>query len=168
MSETVQYPSPRRLRRLSQACMLAAAMSAFAGCSSSRQESSGLFSPYRIDLPQGNYVTREMLDQVQRGMSREQVRAALGSPLLVQVFRNDRWDYVFRYQLPNGQAEQRRVLVRFKDDRVDTIEADELPLREDSSDPALPGAKAARAREAKAAARQSAVAAEPKKKEDSQ
>lgn len=137
--------SPNRPGRAPTALPLALAVIAtvagIAGCSTSsgRQESSGLFSPYRTDLPQGNYVTREMLDQVQRGMSREQVRAALGSPLLAPVFRSDRWDYVFRYQRPNGEAEQRRVVIRFQDDRVDAIEADPLPLREDPDDPALPG-----------------------------
>lgn len=128
--------------RLARILPIAACALLLAGCSSNRQESSGLFSPYRIDLPQGNYVTREMLDQVQPGMTRDQVRAAIGSPLLAPVFRADRWDYVFRYQLPSGRAEQRKVTVRFKDDQVAAIEADELPLREDPDDPALPGSRA--------------------------
>jgi outer membrane protein assembly factor BamE len=140
-------PGPRRpLPRLPLAAMLLASAAGLAGCAAStdRQESSGLFSPYRVDLPQGNYVTREMLDQVQPGMSRDQVRAALGSPLLAPVFQADRWDYVFRYQRPNREFEQRRVVIRFKDDRVAAIEAGELPQREDPNDPAMPGARAAR------------------------
>ena len=133
--------------RLPRAVALLAVVVGLAGCAAStdRQESSGLFSPYRVDLPQGNYVTREMLNQVQPGMSRLQVRAALGSPLLTPVFQTDRWDYVFRYQRPNREFEQRRVVIRFKEDRVAAVEVDgDLPEREDPNDPAMPGARAAR------------------------
>jgi len=112
-----------------------------AGCSLNDPNRSGLLQPYRIDLPQGNYLTQETVDRVQQGMSREQVRFVLGSPLLRDLFHPDRWDYVFRYKFPNGDVEQRKVTVRFRDDRVVAVEADPLPQREDPSDPALPGYK---------------------------
>ena len=118
--------------------LLAAALLA-GGCATKDPNRSGLLEPYRIDLPQGNYLTREQVDQVREGMTRDQVRFILGTPLLGQLFQTDRWDYVFRYMHPNGQAETRRVLVRFADDRVKSVEADPLPLREDANDPALPG-----------------------------
>jgi outer membrane protein assembly factor BamE len=116
----------------------AAMLLASAGCASGNG-SSGLLKPYRVDIPQGNYLTREMLDQVKPGMRREQVRMALGTPLLDQMFRDDRWDYVLRYQHASGRSESRLVTVFFKDDRVAEIRADELPLRDDATDPALPG-----------------------------
>lgn len=122
-----------------RALTLAAALAALAGCGTRDPNRSGLFEPYRIDLPQGNYLTRQQVEQVKEGMTREQVRFALGSPLLQHVFHPDRWDYVFRYQFPNGNTELRRVTVRFANDRVAAIEADELPLKEDANDPALPG-----------------------------
>ena len=125
-----------------RAALLALALPVLAGgCISRDPNRSGLFEPYRFDLPQGNYVTREMLDQIKAGMNREQVRFALGSPLLQNTFRTDRWDYVFRYQHANGQADLRRVTIRFKDEQVAAIEADELPQRDDASDPALPGSR---------------------------
>ena len=129
-------------RRALAGAALVLIAAASAGCASQRSDRSGLFEPYRTDLPQGNYVTREMLDRVQPGMTRAQVRAALGSPLLGNMFRNDRWDYVFRYLHASGRSEQRKVTVRFTDDRVAAVEADELPPREDPSDPALPGSRA--------------------------
>jgi outer membrane protein assembly factor BamE len=95
--------------------------------------------PYRIDLPQGNYLTQDMVERVRPGMTPEQVRELLGSPLLSHVFHTDRWDYVFRYRHPNGHAEQRRVTVLFRDGRVAQLQADALPAREDPKDPALPG-----------------------------
>jgi outer membrane protein assembly factor BamE len=112
-------------------------------CASDDPDRSGVFEPYRINLPQGNYVTQEMLRQVRPGMSREQVRFALGSPLLNQTFRADRWDYVYRFQHASGRSEVRRVMIRFADEKVAQIEADALPVRDDASDPALPGSKAA-------------------------
>ncbi len=110
-----------------------------AGCASGDRTRSGLFEPYRTDLPQGNYLTREMLSQVKLGMTRDQVRFVLGSPLLTDVFLPDRWNYVFRFQHADGTAETRRVVVMFRNDRVAQIEADPLPRAEDPNDPALPG-----------------------------
>lgn len=109
------------------------------GCAQRDPNRSGLLEPYRTDLPQGNYLTKETLDQVKPGMTRDQVRFALGTPLLRHVFHPDRWDYVFRYQFPNGRAELRRATIVFRDDRVAAIEADALPPKEDPTDPALPG-----------------------------
>lgn len=117
---------------------LAAALLA-GGCAAPDPNRTGLLQPYRIDIPQGNYLTRESVDQVREGMTREQVRFLLGTPLLQHVFHANRWDYVFRYQFPNGKAELRTVTIMFSDDRVGSIRSDELPAREDASDPALPG-----------------------------
>lgn len=121
--------------------MLAAVVLAVAtaGCSSTDRSRSGPLSPYRIEVPQGNYVDQSMLRQVKEGMSREQVRFALGTPLLVDPFRPDRWDYVFRFQHPNGTADLRRATVYFADGRVAKIESDALPASDEGSDPALPG-----------------------------
>jgi outer membrane protein assembly factor BamE len=111
------------------------------GCGPRRDDRSGLFEPHRVDIPQGNYITQEMLDRVKPGMNREQVRAALGTPLLNQLFRNDRWDYVFAYRHASGRVDQRGVTILFKDNRVVNIRADKLPERDDSTDPALPGVR---------------------------
>jgi outer membrane protein assembly factor BamE len=125
--------------RLIVLCSVLASLAA-AGCTASNPNSSGMFSPYRIDIPQGNYVTLEMLDQIKPGMSRDQVRYALGAPLLKHTFRDDRWDYVFRYQHANGAVDLRRVAIRFKDEQVvEIVQPDALPQRDDQTDPALPG-----------------------------
>ena len=121
---------------------LVALLASLAGCSTNDRSRTGLFEPHRIDLPQGNYVTQTMLDRIRPGMSAEQVRDILGSPLLGHIFHADRWDYVFRFRHPNGTTEQRKVTVLFKQARVASIQADALPAREDPADPALPGFKA--------------------------
>jgi len=119
--------------------LLLASLALMVGCTSSDPSRTGLLQPYRMDLPQGNYLTQEMVERIRPGMTPEQVREMLGSPLLNHVFHADRWDYVFRYRHPNGQAEQRRVTVLFRDGRVAELRADALPAREDPKDPALPG-----------------------------
>ena len=84
----------------------------------------GVVNPYRIDARQGNYVDQDMVAQLKRGMTREQVRFVLGSPLVVDLFRKDRWDYVYRYVPGSRQAEQRVISVYFVDDRLDRVEGD--------------------------------------------
>ena len=132
-------PHPRTLRLATLLLATASLAVATAGCASSDRNRSGPFAPYRIDVPQGNYVDQTMLGQVKEGMSREQVRFALGTPLLIDPFRPDRWDYVFRFQHPNGTADLRRATVFFAEGRVARIEADALPASDEGSDPALPG-----------------------------
>ena len=84
----------------------------------------GLVDPYRIDVRQGNYVDQEMVAQVRRGMTREQVRYVLGSPLVVDMFRSDRWDYVYRFRPGSGEAQQRVISLFFAGDVLDRIEGD--------------------------------------------
>jgi len=81
-------------------------------------------NPYRIDVRQGNYVDQEMVARLKKGMTREQVRFALGTPLIVDVFHPDRWDYVYRFQPGRGEPEQRVLSVFFDGDRLDRVEGD--------------------------------------------
>lgn len=133
--------SVRQLLRQAVPGVAIATMLLLAGCSGGQPPRPGLLQPYRADLPQGNYVTRAMVEQVRPGMDREQVRAVLGTPLLGHVFHADRWDYAFRFRHSDGRTEQRNVSVRFRDGKVTQVVADPLPEREDASDPALPGFK---------------------------
>lgn len=140
MSFTASPPDARRLaRRLASAPAAILVLLLAAGCASSDRSRSGFLEPYKFAIPQGNYLNQQMLDQVREGMSREQVRMAIGSPLLTDIFHPHRWDYVFRFQYPNGDAELRKVTIEFREDRVASIKADPLPQRDDPNDPALPG-----------------------------
>lgn len=101
---------------------------ALVGCESVRTWAPGFLRPYRPDVQQGNVVTREMVDQLRPGMTREQVRFLLGTPLLASVFHADRWDYV--YYLKRGrddERQQRKLTVWFRNDRLDRFEADQMP-----------------------------------------
>ncbi len=81
-------------------------------------------NPYRIDVRQGNYVDQSMVAQLRHGMTREQVRFVLGTPLVVDVFREDRWDYVYLFQPGRGPAEQRVISIFFVDDVLDRVDGD--------------------------------------------
>lgn len=87
----------------------------------------GWLTPYRVEVVQGNVVTKEMLAQIQPGLGRMQVREILGSPLLTDVFHADRWDYVFTIRRRGTDSQQRHFAVYFKDDRVERFDALELP-----------------------------------------
>ncbi|HEY4542010.1 MAG TPA: outer membrane protein assembly factor BamE [Noviherbaspirillum sp.] len=87
----------------------------------------GALSPYRIDIQQGNFVSREMVSQLKTGMSREQVQFILGTPLLTDIFHANRWDYVFRLQKGSGAVISSKVAVFFEGDRLVKVDGGELP-----------------------------------------
>jgi outer membrane protein assembly factor BamE len=84
-------------------------------------------SAHKIDIQQGNYVTQDMVSKLKPGMSRSQVRFALGTPLIVDPFRNDRWDYVYVMHKRGKLIEQRRIAVVFEKDVLARIEGDVSP-----------------------------------------
>lgn len=99
-----------------------------------------LITPYKIDVQQGNVVTQDMVAKLQAGMTRSQVRFALGTPLVVDPFRDDRWDYVYLFVKQGAVTEQRRIAIVFKDDKLARIEGDVVP--EKTSGPAPGGTQA--------------------------
>lgn len=78
--------------------------------------------PYVINVQQGNAVTPEMVAKLKPGMSRSQVRFILGTPLTVDLFRADRWDYMYEFHKAGVLTEKRRVSVFFKGDALERVE----------------------------------------------
>ncbi|AZY50057.1 outer membrane protein assembly factor BamE [Bordetella avium] len=95
---------------------------ALAGCSSGKWG-----FPYRADMQQGNWITQEQVALLQQGMSREQVRFALGSPTLTSVLHADRWDYPYYFKPGYGKPEERKFTVFFENDRLVRWEGDKQP-----------------------------------------
>ncbi|HWT72120.1 MAG TPA: outer membrane protein assembly factor BamE [Oxalicibacterium sp.] len=92
----------------------------------------GIFSPYRPDIQQGNFVSQEMVAQLKEGMTPDQVVFLMGTPLLNDVFHGERWDYPFRMQKGNGEITTSHVTVYFENNRVSRIEGGgELPTEAD-------------------------------------
>ena len=90
-----------------------------------------VFSPYRPDIQQGNFVSQEMLNQLKVGQTRDQVKFILGTPLLTDAFHADRWDYPFYLARGNGELTRARVTVYFKDDKVDHFDGGNLPTEKE-------------------------------------
>ena len=81
-----------------------------AGCSNLRFP-----GVYRIDIPQGNFVTEDMLDQLSPGMRPEQVRYVMGMPTLVDPFTPDTWFYLMTLQPGKGETVEQQIVVHFRD-----------------------------------------------------
>lgn len=110
--------------------LLAAAMVALTACGTVDSASNRLVNvvtPYKIDIVQGNFVSREQAAALKPGMNRTQVKAILGTPLLASIFHADRWDYVFTFKRQGQEPQSRRVTVFFKDDVLFKVQADALP-----------------------------------------
>lgn len=86
-----------------------------------------VFSPYRPDIQQGNFVSQEMLKQLKVGQTREQVMFILGTPLLTDIFHADRWDYPFYLARGDGELTTSRVSIYFKDNKVEKFDGGNLP-----------------------------------------
>lgn len=121
---------PRTLAERPWRGLLLAAPVLLAACSNLPQPSSltGALKPYRADVIQGNFVSREMADQLKPGMSREQVREIMGTPLLQDIFHAERWDYVFSLRRGYDAPIQRRFTVVFDaDGKLLRTQGDPLP-----------------------------------------
>jgi outer membrane protein assembly factor BamE len=118
---------PRFVRRALPALPL---LLALAGCDSLQRSDSfmGVITPYRIDIVQGNAVTKEQMALVRPGLTRLQVRDILGTPLIADPFHAQRWDYLFTLRRPGAEPQRRSVIVNFEGDQVKSVQApDDLP-----------------------------------------
>lgn len=93
-------------------------LSLVAGCSSVN------VGPHRIDVQQGNALDQENVARLKPGLNRSQVRFLLGTPLVVDPFRTDRWDYVYVFYKAGKLAEQKRITLFFDGDTLARIEGD--------------------------------------------
>jgi outer membrane protein assembly factor BamE len=120
--------SPAGLRR--PALLLAACCALLAGCTSldnASQRLAGVVKPYQPQVVQGNFISREQVATLQPGLSRQQVRDALGTPLLTSVFHADRWDYVFTLRRQGLEPQAYRLTVFFKGEALERFEGDTMP-----------------------------------------
>jgi outer membrane protein assembly factor BamE len=77
---------------------------------------------YKMTVQQGNIVTEEMVDRLEAGMTRNQVRYLLGTPMLVDIFHQDRWYYTYTIKRGHGEMEKRPLAVFFDGDEMVRVE----------------------------------------------
>jgi outer membrane protein assembly factor BamE len=98
---------------------------------------------YKIDINQGNYLSQDVVDKLKVGMTEQQVRQLLGTPLITSPFRAGRWDYVYEFSRQGKVVEHRNLTVHFTDGKVTRWEGDQMPesvveLNRSASAKALP------------------------------
>ena len=133
--------------------------------SASRSVASAI-TPYKVDVVQGNFVSKEQVEALQPGMSRQQIRDILGTPLVTSVFHGDRWEYVFTIKRPGVESQIRKLTVFFNGDAFVRAEGDEMPsesefvasLKGMKGTPKVPQLEASEAQLAKYPARNNAEA----------
>jgi len=111
-------------------CVCAGLCMLLSGCETASRTASRTITaltPYRFDVVQGNFVSKEQVQLLQKGMSRRQVRDVLGTPLVASVFHANRWDYAFTLRRQGAEPQQRKISVFFEGDAMLRFEADELP-----------------------------------------
>ncbi|HEX6138127.1 MAG TPA: outer membrane protein assembly factor BamE [Casimicrobiaceae bacterium] len=125
------------------ACALVAA--ALGGCATADRylPTWRSFGVYKIDVNQGNYLSQDMIDKLKVGMTQQQVKQLLGTPLIASPFRTDRWDYVYEFARQGQVVEHRNFTVYFADGKLARWEGDEMPqsvveLNRSASAKALP------------------------------
>ena len=83
--------------------------------------------PFKMDIQQGNVVTSKMLLQLRPGMTKSQVKFIMGTPLIVDSFHKDRWDYFYQMRQAGKITEQRRVILDFDKDLLTKVRGDVVP-----------------------------------------
>jgi outer membrane protein assembly factor BamE len=127
-------PMPASLLRAARLGLALAAGASVVACGTVDGVSNRIaasITPYKVEIVQGNFISREQVAQLKPGMSRQQVRDVLGTPLVTDLFHVDRWDYVFTLRRKGVQVQDRKLTVFFKGDVLDRFEGDEMPSEAD-------------------------------------
>jgi len=117
-----RHPSVRLLFLLLAGSLLAAC-----GSLDVSRNIAGIISPYRLEILQGNFISKEQVEALKKDMNRPQVLDILGTPLLASLFHADRWDYVFVFKNQKAEPQSRKLTVFFSNNLLDRFEGDAMP-----------------------------------------
>ena len=79
---------------------------------------------YKIDIPQGNYVEDNQVEKLRVDMTKEQVTFVLGSPMLVDSFDHDVWNYLYRFKTGRGEVTSKQLVLTFENEKLKTVVGD--------------------------------------------
>jgi len=86
------------------------------------------FTPHKIEIRQGNLISQDMRDRIKIGMTQAQVKAALGAPLISDIYHPNRWDYLYRLEQHGKVVENQRLTLYFEQGVLARID-DATPLK---------------------------------------
>jgi len=118
------FPAPLLMPAATVACLLLAGCAAVDRVLPNKEE---LPFVYRLDVQQGNVVTQQMLAQLAPGMEKSKVRQVMGTPVLIDVFHSNRWDYLYTFQDGGGPRQRRQVSLFFEDEKLVRVGGDVRP-----------------------------------------
>lgn len=107
--------------------VLGACSSGASGMSTSAINPVNWITPYKVDVIQGNFISKEQVEQLRPGLTRDEVKAVLGTPLMSSLFHADRWDYVFTMKRQGVEPQSFKYTVFFKDNLLERFEGDAMP-----------------------------------------
>lgn len=111
---------------IAMACMTLTACSSL-GSTASTVNPVNWITPFKADVIQGNFVSKEQVEALNVGMSRSQTKDILGTPLLASIFHEARWDYVFTLKRQGAEPQAYKFTVFFEGDRLVRFEGDTMP-----------------------------------------
>ena len=117
--------------RMAALIALGATVAACSSINDASRKFADSITPYKVEVVQGNVITKEQVEALQQGMSRQQVKDLLGTPLLTSVFHANRWDYVFTIKRKGVAEQERRFTVFFDDGGLARFEGDEMPSEQE-------------------------------------
>ena len=82
---------------------------------------------YKLDVQQGNVVTQESASKLKKGMTKSEVRQLLGTPLLMDPFHGNRWDYFFSTEVRGKLVERNKLSLFFENDKLVSLTGDIKP-----------------------------------------
>jgi outer membrane protein assembly factor BamE len=94
--------------------------------------------PHKLEIRQGNLITPEMLARVKVGMTQQQVKTLLGTPLLNDPLHSNRWDYIYRFSQEGKLIEEKRMSLYFESDslkRIDDATPEKIPAKSEAVEP---------------------------------
>jgi len=113
------------------ACVAAVGLVGCGNFNASGANPANWITPYKVDVIQGNFVSKEQVESLKAGMSRSQVKEVLGTPLVSSLFHADRWDYVFTLKRQGVEPQSLRYTVFFKGDQLERFEGDTMPSNDE-------------------------------------
>ena len=119
--------SVRFASRISVAIAIGLSMAACSNTSGGSANPVNWITPYKIDVIQGNFVSKEQVEALKVGMTRGEVKDVLGTPLLASLFHADRWDYVFTLKRQGTESQSYKYSTFFKGDVLERFSGDAMP-----------------------------------------